>query len=427
MAVHMTKDAFEQEEVLEQLRTLYGSREEVVTAQSERYRHLLDRHAHTFEAQGPVRLISAPGRMEIGGNHTDHNHGKVLAASASLDTLAAVSPRGDTLIHVRSEGYPPITVDLKNLEHEEGEEGTTTGLIRGVAARMRELGMRIGGFDAAVTSTVVSGSGLSSSAAFEVLVTAILDRLYGSGDMDFVTSARISQFAENVYFGKPSGLLDQMASAAGGLVAMDFGGEEPEVQRLSYDFARKGFALAVVSTGGSHADLTDAYASVPAEMKTVAEALGGKYLRDVSPDTFRNAIPELKGRVSDRALLRAIHFYQENERVDRQVRALQEDRLNDFLEAIIESGRSSFMYLQNVYAFPKNQPLSLALALSEEVLRGRGAWRVHGGGFAGTTLNFVPFDLLDDFTALMEGVFGKGSCHILNIRPQGASEVTVRD
>ena len=404
----------------EQLLRLYGSRPGQLAAQQARYASVLERLAQMPREEGPVWLVSAPGRTEIGGNHTDHNRGRVLAVAVNLDTVAAVSPRSDGWIHVRSEGYDPINVSLASLAPVPQEEGTTAGVIRGVAARMQELGLRIGGFDAAVTSTVAPGSGLSSSAAFEVLTCAILDQLYNGFSVDFITCAKIGQYAENVYFGKPSGLLDQMASAAGGLVTVDFLEDNPQVERLSYDFAQKGFALVVVGTGGSHADLTADYAAIPAEMKQVAAALGGEVLARVPEETFRAALPRLRGQLSDRALLRAIHFYHETDRVPRQVAALREDRLPDFLREICASGRSSFMYLQNVFARPEEQGLSLALALAEEMLEGRGAWRVHGGGFAGTTLNFVPTDLLDGFVTRMEAVFGAGSCHVLDIRPVGA-------
>ncbi|MBR4459816.1 MAG: galactokinase [Clostridia bacterium] len=407
-------------EAEERLSLLYGTREGEVVRQKARYLSVLEQHEKTFHADGGIALISAPGRTEIGGNHTDHNHGLVLAASVNLDTLAAVSVRSDPLVHLCSEGYAPITVDLADPEKHSEEEGTTAALIRGVASRFAAMGLKIGGFDATVTSTVASGSGLSSSAAFEVLIAAILDRLHSRANLDFVTQAKIGQYAENVYFGKPSGLLDQMASAAGGLVTVDFGSDEPKVKALSYDFAARGYALAVVATGGSHADLTDDYAAIPAEMKAVAAHFGKGFLREVPQDDFMRAIPSLRGELSDRAILRAMHFYAENERVTRQVEALERDDIGDFFANIIASGRSSFMYLQNVWAKPQDQSLSLALALAEELLSGRGAWRIHGGGFAGTTLNFVPEDLLERFVGTMDGAFGVGSCHVLNIRPVGA-------
>ncbi|MBR1685095.1 MAG: galactokinase [Clostridia bacterium] len=411
------------DEVAKQLAYLYGNQKDMVEAQRARYEELIRKHEKYFGTTKPIHLISAPGRMEIGGNHTDHNHGKVLAASASLDTLAAVSVRDDSFVRVRSDGYPLIEVDLRTLTPRQAEQGKTAGLIRGVAERMTQLGYNVGGFEATITSSVVSGSGLSSSAAYEVMTVAILDKLYNKGDMDFKVNAIVSQYAENVHFGKPSGLLDQMASAAGGLVTVDFQNPQPEVRALGFDFASRGYAICVVAPGGSHANLTDHYAAIPVEMKQVAKEFGKDFLREVPESEFRASIGELHKKLSDRAILRAMHFYAENRRVDTQVAALEAGDLNAFFEAIIESGRSSAMYLQNIYAFADKQPLSVALALAEDMLKGKGAWRVHGGGFAGTTLNFVPLDLLGEFRATMERAFGPRSCLVLNIRPVGAYEL----
>ena len=407
--------------VMDQLSHLYGEQDGTMVLQRSRYGAALARHEKHFASDAPVYAISAPGRTEIGGNHTDHNHGKVLAAAVSLDTLAVVSPRKDLCVNILSEGYAPLSLDLSDTAARPEEKETTAALVRGVAARFQEEGMPIGGFDAVVTSTVLSGSGLSSSAAFEILLSAIFGQLFAGALPEPKLAARIGQYAENVYFGKPSGLLDQMASASGGLVNMDFKHPDPAVTPLQYDFAAKGFSLVVVSTGGSHADLTADYAAIPAEMRQVAGELGASYLREVRVEEFWKSLPALRGKVPDRAILRAIHFFEENARVDRQVAALRADDLPAFLDAITESGRSSYMYLQNVYATPQEQGLSLALALAEKLLRGRGAWRVHGGGFAGTTLNFVPHDLLNRFVSTMEGFFGPGSCHALNIRPVGAA------
>lgn len=407
--------------VMEQLVHLYGGRDGMMVSQTARHIGMLKRHEEAFNYDGKVSLISAPGRTEIGGNHTDHNRGRVLAAAVNLDTLAAVSPRTDMIVHLNSEGYAPLTLDLTDLTTHPEESGTTASLIRGVAARMAELGYRIGGFDAVVTSSVASGSGLSSSAAFEVLICAILDELYNGMSIDYKTRAKLCQYAENVYFGKPSGLLDQMASSAGGLVTVDFKHDDPDVRSMSFDFAAHGYALVVVSTGGSHADLTDCYAAIPAEMKQVAACFGEENLRRVRTEEFFQAIPSLRSKVSDRAILRAMHFYEENNRVARQVEALEKEDLDAFFQAIIASGRSSFMYLQNVYATPADQSLSLALALAETMLEGKGAWRIHGGGFAGTTLNFVPQQCLNAFIDRMEATFGEHSCHVLDIRPVGAS------
>ena len=412
-------------EVMERLLHLYGNRDGMLVEQTARYTSLLKRHEEYFHAETPVLMVSAPGRTEIGGNHTDHNRGRVLAASVNLDTLAAVSAREDLTVHVHSDGYPAMTIDLGSLDKRPEEEGTTAALIRGVASRMAELGYKIGGFDAVITSTVASGSGLSSSAAFEVMTCAILDALYNGFRMDAKERAKIGQYAENVYFGKPSGLLDQMASAFGGLVTVDFRHDDPDVRPMSYDFARKGYALVVVGTGGSHDDLTDEYAAIPTEMKQVAACFHEENLRRVRPEEFFSAISTLRGKVSDRAVLRALHFFEENERVVRQVEALEKDDLDAFFREIIASGRSSYMYLQNVYAQkrPTEQSLSVALAMAEHMLEGKGAWRIHGGGFAGTTLNFVPQRELSAFIDAMEAVFGPHSCHVLDIRPEGAAVI----
>ena len=412
------------EKIRAQLRYLYGEDEILLKTQQERYAGLILRYTELFGDKENIQLISAPGRTEIGGNHTDHNHGRVLAAAVNLDALCAAGPRDDMRVRFYSEGYAPVEIDLSDLSVRTEEKGTTAALIRGVAAGMKEAGYRIGGFNAAVTSTVAGGSGLSSSAALEVMLTGVLDSLYNRFDMPYVLRAQISKRAENEWFGKPSGLLDQMASAAGGLVTVDFRDtDHPEVDAISYDFARKGYALVVVATGGSHANLTDQYAAIPAEMKDVAKCFGKEVLRGLSAEQLTENADKLRGKVSDRAILRAYHFIREDERVPRQVAALREDRIGDFMQLIIDSGRSSYMYLQNVFADPCDQSLSLALCMAEEQLRGDGAWRIHGGGFAGTTLNFVPLGKVSDFVKVMENAFGKDACKVLNIRPVGAARI----
>ena len=404
----------------EWLAELYGAQQ--VSAQRTRYATVLRKHEEFFGKKERVLLISAPGRTEIGGNHTDHNHGRVLAAAVNLDALCAVSPREDMIVDFHSEGRNPFEIDLSDLSVRPEEKGTVRALIRGMAAYMKEAGYRIGGFDAAVTSTVAPGSGLSSSAAIEVLLSGVLDALYNSFEMPFVQRAQIGQKAENVYFGKPSGLLDQMASAAGGLVTVDFRNPEaPEVTPLAYDFAKKGYELVVVATGGSHENLTDHYAAIPQEMKQVAARFGQDTLRGITMEQLMKRVGGLREHVSDRAIMRAMHFIQEDERVPVEVCALQEDRIDDFLQAVVASGQSSFMYLQNVFATNEDQSLSLALCMAESLLRGKGAWRIHGGGFAGTTLNFVKTEDVPAFVQTMENAFGTGCCHVLNIRPRGAA------
>ncbi len=411
-------------QIMKQLTHLYGQRDGMLVEQTARYTRLLKRHEELVDTRGGVRMISAPGRTEIGGNHTDHNQGKVLAAAVNLDTVAAVTPRDDGVVRIHSEGYAPLQLSLDDISAREDERGTTAALVRGVAAKLKEEGHPVGGFDAVMTSTVTSGSGLSSSAAVEVLLCAIFDELYGDGKLDAIKRAKIAQYAENAYFGKPSGLMDQMASSVGSLVFIDFKEDEPEVREVQYDFAAKGYALVVVNTGGSHDDLTADYAAIPQEMRAVAACFGEQSLRRVQPERFMQALPlireRLQGQHADRAIMRAAHYFAENRRVADEVAALKRDDLPDFLRLVIQSGRSSFCYLQNIFATTENQELSLALMLAESKLSAvGGAWRVHGGGFAGTTLNFVPKKHLNGFVRDMEAVFGAHSCNVLDIRPVG--------
>ena len=388
--------------------------------QTERYARLADAFRAQFGRE-PELFVSAPGRTEVVGNHTDHQNGKVLAASVNLDTVAAIAPREDSRVVLYSAGYDvPFEVDISDDAVREDEKESTFALIRGVASRLRQLNYKVGGFDASVTSTVFKGSGLSSSAAFEVMLVAAFDALYNGWTVDAKLNARISQYAENVYFGKPSGLLDQSASAVGGLVAMDFAQNPATVEALGYDFGAKGYAVCVVSAGGEHGNLTADYAAIPAEMKQVAAAMGRELLQDVTPEELMAALPKLKNHVSDRALLRAFHYVDETRRVDQAVAALRRDDLPAFLDTVIASGESSWKLLQNLYvASSDNQEMPLALEMSRRMLAGKGAWRIHGGGFAGTILAFVPFDMLETYRAAMDGVFGEKATTVLAIRPEG--------
>lgn len=408
-----------------QLERLYGHDQSVIENQKARYAALSARHVELFGEKDGMRFISAPGRTEVAGNHTDHNHGRVLAAAVNLDTVAAVTPNDTSLVTLYSEGYDkPFIVDLNDLTPKKSEYETTDGLIRGVAARMKELGYVIGGFDAVVCSTVFKGSGLSSSAAFEVLLCAILDSLYNGFVVDAKKRAQIGQYAENIFFGKPCGLMDQMASSVGGLVAIDFGPADPVVTAMKFDFDAAGYVPAVVSVGGEHGNLTADYAAIPAEMKSVAEALGGKVLNDIDADVMESRISELKNKVKDRAILRALHFYDENKRVDKLVAALGEGDIKTFFGMLIASGESSWKLLQNLYvAGSDNEEMPLALEMSRRMLEGRGAWRIHGGGFAGTILAFIPADMVEDYTARMNAVFGKGAVTPLMIRADGAVQI----
>ena len=401
---------------------LYGTREGMLVYQMERYCRIAKRFYEEFGSVEGVNFFSAPGRTEIGGNHTDHQSGRVLAAGVNLDTVAIAAPTDNGVITVYSEGYDgALVVNTAELDVVDDERETSMALIRGVAARFTQLGRKVGGFNAIVTSSVFKGSGLSSSAAFEVLIADILSGLYNGGELTGLELAQISQYAENVYFGKPSGLMDQAASALGGLVTIDFRREEPKVENVDFDFAAHGYALVVVGAGGNHADLTGEYAAIPIEMKQVAAAFGCKVLREVLPEQVEEGIGELKGKVSDRAIMRALHFFDENERVKDQVEALRKGDIDEFFRLIIASGESSWKLLQNVYvAGQTDEPLALALEMSRRMLSGKGAWRIHGGGFAGTILTFVPNDMLKTFTRKMEDVFGAPSCTVLDIRHAGA-------
>lgn len=383
-----------------------------------------DRLARTFREQfgrEPELFVSAPGRTEVVGNHTDHQNGKVLAASVNLDTVAAVAPRDDGRVVLYSEGFPTaFDVDVNDDAIREEEKETTLSLIRGIAARLKQLNYKVGGFDASVTSTVFKGSGLSSSAAFEVMLVGAFDALYNGWVIDPQENARISQYAENVYFGKPSGLMDQMASAVGGLSIQDFGKTPTGVEAIRYDFGAKGYAVCVVSAGGEHGNLTNEYAAIPAEMKQVAAAMGETLLQNVTPEALFEALPRLKNKVTDRAILRAFHFVDDTRRAQEAADALKRDDLNAFFDVVIRAGDSSWELLQNLnVATSDNQEIPLALEMSRRLLSGRGAWRNHGGGFAGTILAFVPFDTIDAYRAAMDGVFGAGATSILAIRPEG--------
>jgi galactokinase len=412
--------------VRDQFHMMYGSREGAIVSQVERYTRVAKRFERLFPDNArPLRFFSAPGRIEIGGNHTDHNHGMVLAAAISLDAVAAAAPNGSRKARVFSEGFDPVEIDLDNLEPREDERRSAASVVRGALAILKDRGVPVEGFDATVSSGVRTGSGLSSSAAFEVLMLTVADNLFGGGGMDAATRARVAQEIENTWFGKPSGLMDQMASSTGGLVWIDFRGGDARVTPVPYDFARKGYAIVVVNPGGDHADLNDEYAAIPLEMKSVAAAFGRETLRGVRLEQVESSIASLRGRgVTDRAILRAMHYFDENQRVAEQALALERDDLPRFLELVVESGESSWKLLQNVYARRDRQPLALALETARRCLDGQGAWRVHGGGFEGTILCFVPAGKLGAFVRRMNGAFNEHCCDILDIRSIGATEIT---
>ena len=376
----------------------------------------------------PERYFSAPGRTEIGGNHTDHQRGRVLAAAVNLDTVAAVRVNGTDKIRVLSAGYPMCEIDVKELTPKDEEINATPALIRGVAARYAQLGCEVKGFDAYCESTVLPGSGLSSSAAYEVLMGTIVNHLFFDAKVSQAEVAQIGQYAENVFFGKPCGLMDQTASAVGNLVTIDFFDKDhPVITPVNFDFASCGHALCIIDSQASHADLTDEYAAIPNEIKAIAAHFDKEVLTQIPEAEFFAAIPALRTKCGDRAVLRAIHFYQENARVPKEVAALEQGDFDSFLKLIKESGYSSYMYLQNVIpaGYKEHQDVGLSLALCEHYLQGRGAYRVHGGGFAGTVQAFVPFDLLEKFRTGIDSVLGEGACHVLSIRPQGGVEMEV--
>ncbi len=382
-----------------------------------------------FAAQfggAPERYFSAPGRTEIGGNHTDHQRGCVLAGAVDLESVAAVRENGTDRIRIQSQGYPLCEVSLAELAPQKEEENTTAALVRGVAAKFVELGAQVRGFDAYVQSTVLPGSGLSSSAAFEVLLGTVCNAMFFENRLPMPEIAKIGQYAENVYFGKPCGLMDQMASAVGNLVAIDFADPaNPVITPVAFDFSASGYALCIIDSKASHADLTDEYAAIPLELKAICNYFGVAVLREVPEDSFYGAIPVLRDLCGDRAVLRAIHFYEDNRRVGQQVAALQSGDFDAFLKLIRQSGESSWMYLQNVIpaGYKAHQDMAIALAMCQRLLGDRGAFRVHGGGFAGTVQAFVPNAMLDAFRSGMDAVLGQGACHVLSIRPYGGVEL----
>lgn len=402
---------------------LYG--EDGVFAARTRYLRVIDGYVATFGEPSDLRLFSAPGRTEIGGNHTDHNHGRTLAASVDMDVIAAVEAT-DGDIAVQSEGYPMDRVSPWELQAVEEEKGRSVSLVRGLAARFAHFGWEIGGFNAYTISSVPKGSGLSSSAAYEVLLATVLNALYNDGSISRLELAKASQYAECVYYGKPCGLLDQTASSVGGIVTMDFADPtDPAVESVAVKFDDFGLSLCVVDAHADHADLTDEYAAVTREMKAVSQQLGVQFLRETDYASLLADMPAVRASCGDRAVLRALHFFAEDARVPQQVEALRSGDVATFLKLIKESGNSSFEYLQNVYPCGATtaQALAVALAVAQSELGDEGAWRVHGGGFGGTILCFVPHTKTADFVRCMDAIFGKDSCRVLRIRPIGGAEL----
>ena len=423
--LYKTVEEIQNGELNARLKKVYITDEEA-EKQAERYVSLAKDFEEIFGNRDDIRFFSAPGRTEVGGNHTDHNHGRVLAAGINLDAVAIASKNDENIVRVKSRGYNMDVVDLSDLSVNEADTDHSNALVRGMCDGFQKRGYKIGGFDACTVSNVLSGSGLSSSAAFEVLVGTCLNYLYNDGKVDAVTVAQIAQYAENVHFGKPCGLMDQMASSVGGFITIDFKDpENPVIEKVDFDFASCGHALCIVDTKGSHSDLTDEYAAIRTEMESVASYFGKKVLREIDEAEFYKNIPEIREKFGDRAVLRAIHFFCDNDRVVSEVDALRNGDFDEFKKLVCESGASSYMYNQNVYSVkkPLEQPIALGLAISEQILRGKGAYRVHGGGFAGTMQAFVPNELLSTYKNAVEAVFGEGSCYVLLIRPLGGTEV----
>ena len=408
------------------LSSLYG-KEKLALARA-RYISAINEFESRYGSDREIALFSVSGRSELSGNHTDHNFGRVIAASIDLDIIAVASPSDNSVIRIKSEGFPEDVIDFSDYNAPRAEGfGSSAAIIAGMSEGIAKNGFAIGGFDAYTTSSVLKGSGLSSSAAFEDMVGTILSHLYNDGTIDNVLISKISQYAENEFFGKPCGLMDQVACAAGGIVAIDFADPTaPVIEKLDFDITEAGYNLCIINTGGNHADLTGDYAAVPAEMKAVAAHFGKKVLRELSAEEVISEIPSLREKVGDRAILRALHFFNENKRVEAQVEALKANDIDSFFDGVLASGRSSFCYLQNVYT-TKNvseQGLSLALCLCDGFLSGKkAAFRVHGGGFAGTVQAFVPADEVDSFKALMDSAFGKDACLVLRVRRDGAVRV----
>ena len=406
------------------LASLYCCAPAETASEAARYAAVLDGLEKTFGSHAEAGLYSAPGRTEIGGNHTDHQHGRVLAGSVNIDMIAAAAPNDKNQLRVQSEGYDLCIIDLDDLEARKEEENTTASLLRGECAAFTQRGAKLAGLDVYISSNVPKGSGVSSSAAFEVLIGVILNDCFMTEKVSPIAIAQIGQWAENVYFGKPCGLMDQMASSVGNIITIDFASPaKPVVEPVAVDFSKAGLALCILDSGADHADLTDEYAAIPAECRAVAAVCGGEVLRDVPFETFLAKLPECRRQCGDRAVLRAFHVYADNDRVAKQVAALHDGDFGTFLSLVNESGCSSWEYLQNVIpaGYKEHQEVGVTIAAAKHLLGDKGAVRVHGGGFAGTVQAFVPVEMLDEFKAGMEAILGEGRCHVLSIRPEGGA------
>ncbi len=426
MNINNVSQKIENNEFIDVFKKLYGENGEVLKAQKERYLDAVKSFAEIYPQREDIKIFSASGRTEIGGNHTDHQHGCVLAAAVNLDAVGVVSFHDEGVLRIKSKGYDAFEVCLDDLSVQPNEKGSPA-IVRGMLAKFAELGVKVGGFDFYSTSDVLGGSGISSSAAFEILIGTIIDKHYNGGKAGAVEIAKFGQFAENVYFGKNSGLMDQMVSSVGGLVAIDFNDtKNPEIKSFNYDFEENGYFLCITDTKGSHENLSPDYDAIRSEMEQVAAQFQKEYLRDVDENEFFEKLPELRKTCSDRALVRASHFFGDNNRAQKEALALQNGDLQEFLRLVNESGDSSAQMLQNLYSLsqPTNQEIVLAIMVSKKILGARGAVRVHGGGFAGTIQAFVPKDLADTYINEMDRIFGENSCLKLRIRSVGGTEVT---
>ncbi len=405
---------------------LYGKGTAILENQKERYKNAVLTFLQKFPSRDDIKIYSAPGRTEIGGNHTDHQHGNVLAAAVNLDIIAVVAFHDEKVIRVKSKGYEVFTLSAEDLSPKKDEKGSAA-IVRGISANFARLGVDIKGFDMYSTSDVMCGSGISSSASFETLIGTIIDSYYNEKRAGAVEIAKIGQYAENIYFGKKSGLMDQMVSATGGLVAIDFKNtDDPKINSFRFDFEKAGYCICITDTKGNHANLTEDYVAIPIEMESVAHHFGKNHLRDVDESDFYKALPMLRKTCTDRAILRSIHFFDENRRAISEASALMDGDIDRFLALVRESGESSANLLQNLYSVsqPTKQEIPLAIMMSKRFLSGKGAVRVHGGGFGGTIQTFVPNEMVCDYIKEMNGIFGKNSCYKIRIRPVGGVEIT---
>lgn len=393
--------------------------------QKSRYINAIKKFTTLYPNRNDIHIYSAPGRTEIGGNHTDHQHGCVIAGAVNLDIIGITAFHDENIIRIKSEGYDEFTISLNDLNIHTNKSNSSE-IVRGIVARFKDLGVKINGFDMYTTSDVLTGSGISSSAAFETLIATAIDSYYNNNQIGAVEIAKIGQYAENFYFGKKSGLMDQMVCSVGGFVFLDFQNiQNPSIRKIDFDLSATGYELIITDTKGNHSDLTDDYIAVRTEMNKVAEYFGKKVLREVDENLFWDNIPDIKKKISDRAVLRAVHFFGDNYRAKAETKALENNRFDNFLALVNESGDSSMNYLQNLYSCrkPTEQGIPLAIMTGKRILNGKGAIRVHGGGFAGTIQAFVPHELVNTYKTEMDRIFGQNSCYIMTIRPVGSIEI----